>query len=93
MSLGPEEMKLANKDFKTAIINMLKDLKGTNETSRNKEHNVWGENVPWMDLTVLHFKAIKSRKKIARETMETKLQRDLKKKKNTKNTSVTSEIV
>lgn len=58
---------------------MLKDLKETNETSRNQEHNVWEKNVPWMDLTVLHYEAIKSRKKIARETMETKVQRYLKK--------------
>lgn len=37
----PWIIELENKDFKTAIINMLKDLKETNETSRNREHNIW----------------------------------------------------
>lgn len=84
-------MKLANKDFKTAIINMLKDLKETNETSRNKEHNVWGKIFALGGPNSSPLRSYKKQKKIARETMETKVQRDLKKKNN--NTSVTSEIV
>lgn len=58
-------MTLANKDCKTAIVNMLKGLKETNETSRNKEHNVLGreKNVLWRDLTVLPYEAKKRRKK------------------------------
>lgn len=62
----------------------------TNEPSRNKEHNVGGKSAPWMDLTVLHYKDVKSRKKTARETMETEVQRDLKRN---QNTSVTSEVI
>lgn len=42
-------MELANKDFERVIINVLKDLKETTRTSRNKEHNIC-KNVPWMDL-------------------------------------------
>ena len=52
---------------------MQKDVKGTNETFRNKEHNIF-KNEPWMDLIAQSIM-----KKRRAENMKTKLQRDLKK--------------